>query len=103
MLLNKLEPIYIYAWYESQCFPLVLSGFNDTGEYWRSWYETPTFEQDVRTLFEELEPLYVELHAYVRKRLKEKYGKDMFPETGHIPAHLFGTTDIFLYVSEFYF
>ena len=68
----------------------VLSGFNDTGEYWRSWYETPTFEQDVRTLFEELEPLYVELHAYVRKRLKEKYGKDLFPETGHIPAHLFG-------------
>lgn len=66
------------------------SGFNDTGEYWRSWYETPTFEQDVRTLFEELEPLYVELHAYVRKRLKEKYGKDLFPETGHIPAHLFG-------------
>lgn len=66
------------------------SGFNDTGEYWRSWYETPTFEQDVRALFEELEPLYVELHAYVRKRLKEKYGKEMFPETGHIPAHLFG-------------
>ncbi|XP_048726863.2 angiotensin-converting enzyme-like isoform X2 [Ostrea edulis] len=66
------------------------SDFNDTGEYWRSWYETPTFEQDVKTLFEELEPLYVELHAYVRKRLKQKYGKEMFPESGHIPAHLFG-------------
>lgn len=66
------------------------SGFNDTGEYWRSWYETPTFEQDVRTLFEELEPLYVELHAYVRKRLMQKYGKELFPESGHIPAHLFG-------------
>ncbi|XP_061182126.1 angiotensin-converting enzyme-like [Saccostrea echinata] len=66
------------------------SGFNDTGEYWRSWYETPTFEQDVRNLFEELEPLYIELHAYVRKRLKQKYGKELFPESGHIPAHLFG-------------
>lgn len=97
MLLNRLETTNLCMTGES-VFPLVLSGFNDTGEYWRSWYETPTFEQDVRTLFEELEPLYVELHAYVRKRLKEKYGKNLFPETGHIPAHLFGTADLFLCV-----
>ncbi|KAK3106470.1 hypothetical protein FSP39_020642 [Pinctada imbricata] len=66
------------------------SNFNDTGEYWRSWYETPTFEEDVRSLFTELDPLYKELHAYVRKRLMQKYGKELFPTSGHIPAHLFG-------------
>ncbi|XP_060578546.1 angiotensin-converting enzyme-like [Ruditapes philippinarum] len=65
-------------------------GHNDTGEYWRSWYESDTFEEDLKTLLEELKPLYSKLHAYVRKRLKEHYGPEHFPASGHIPAHLFG-------------
>jgi peptidyl-dipeptidase A len=32
----------------------------------------------------------VSLHAYVRKRLREKYGADAVPASGPIPAHLLG-------------
>ncbi|XP_033730620.1 angiotensin-converting enzyme-like isoform X2 [Pecten maximus] len=69
---------------------IAFSGYNDTGEYWRSWYETPTFEQDVKNLYEQLRPLYENLHAYVRRKLMNKYGAQYFPDNGHIPAHLFG-------------
>ncbi|XP_076440448.1 angiotensin-converting enzyme-like isoform X2 [Babylonia areolata] len=65
-------------------------GYADTGEYWKSQYESDTFEQDVGALFEELKPFYKQLHAYVRRRLKKQYGEDVFPSSGHIPAHLLG-------------
>ncbi|KAK7508278.1 hypothetical protein BaRGS_00000517 [Batillaria attramentaria] len=65
-------------------------GYQDTGDYWRSWYETDTFEQDVAALFQELKPFYEQLHAFVRRRLKAQYGESLFPSTGHIPAHLLG-------------
>ena len=67
-----------------------LQGYEDKGEYWRSSYETPTFEEDVKKLFDQVLPLYRQLHAYVRRKLKGVYGADKFPETGHIPAHLLG-------------
>ena len=38
---------------------------------------------------EQLRPLYVSLHTYVRSRLREKYG-DAVPADGPIPAHLLG-------------
>ncbi|KAH9488845.1 hypothetical protein Btru_058674 [Bulinus truncatus] len=65
-------------------------GYNDTGAYWRSWYDTPTFEDDVRELWEQLRPLYQQLHAYARTKLKTIYGNDKFPTSGHIPAHILG-------------
>ncbi|XP_076440450.1 angiotensin-converting enzyme-like [Babylonia areolata] len=65
-------------------------GYADTGEYWKSMYESDTFEQDIGALFEELKPFYKQLHAYVRRRLKKQYGEDVFPSSGHIPAHLLG-------------
>ena len=64
--------------------------YSDTGEYWRSVYETPTFEKDLQNLLDELKPLYKLLHGYVRKQLKKTYGAENFPKTGHIPAHLLG-------------
>ena len=36
-----------------------------------------------------MRPLYVSLHAYVRWKLREKYG-DVVPASGPIPAHLLG-------------
>ncbi|KAK3579290.1 hypothetical protein CHS0354_033370 [Potamilus streckersoni] len=64
--------------------------YKDMGEYYRSWYESETFENDVRHLFDELAPLYENLHAYVRRKLRTHYGEDKFPSTGHIPAHILG-------------
>lgn len=64
--------------------------YADMGAYYRSWYEQESFEADVRNLFVELRPLYDQLHAYVRRKLRAHYGADKFPSSGHIPAHIFG-------------
>lgn len=70
--------------------PLFKLDFSDTGEMWRSVYETNTFQEDLKALLEDLQPLYTLLHAYVRRELKKTYGSENFPQSGHIPAHLLG-------------
>jgi len=67
-------------------------GFSDTGAMWRSKYDMPpdAFAREVDRLWEQVKPLYVSLHAYVRNKLREKYGPDAVPERGPIPAHLLG-------------
>jgi peptidyl-dipeptidase A len=66
-------------------------GFLDTGAMWRAKYDMPpdAFAKEVDRLWEQLKPLYVSLHAYVRWKLREKYG-DAVPASGLIPAHLLG-------------
>uniref|UniRef100_A0A8B9L1H6 Angiotensin-converting enzyme n=1 Tax=Astyanax mexicanus TaxID=7994 RepID=A0A8B9L1H6_ASTMX len=68
----------------------VMDGFDDTGAYWRSWYESPTFEQDLENLFKQLQPLYQNLHAFVRRKLYDFYGPKYINLKGPIPAHLLG-------------
>ena len=60
------------------------------GESWRDVYEDGNFREELEALLEQLHPLYQQLHTYVRKRLMDKYGKDHFPASGHIPAHILG-------------
>uniref|UniRef100_A0A671V3H3 Angiotensin-converting enzyme n=1 Tax=Sparus aurata TaxID=8175 RepID=A0A671V3H3_SPAAU len=67
-----------------------LNGHSDNGAFWRSLYETPTFEEDLETLWKELEPLYQNVHAYVRRALYKKYGAEHINLKGPIPAHLLG-------------
>jgi hypothetical protein len=67
------------------------SGYNNTADSWISSYESDTFEEDLVGLLDQLQPLYNELHTYVRSKLQEKYKDHPFPATGHIPAHLLGT------------
>jgi peptidyl-dipeptidase A len=66
-------------------------GFADTGAMWRSKYDMPpdAFAAEVDRLWEQVKPLYLSLHAYVRWKLREKYG-DLVPASGPIPAHLLG-------------
>ncbi|HUS07921.1 MAG TPA: M2 family metallopeptidase, partial [Bryobacteraceae bacterium] len=66
-------------------------GFKDTGAMWRSKYDMPpdAFAKELDRLWEQVKPLYLSLHAYVRTRLREKYG-DVVPANGPIPAHLLG-------------
>lgn len=68
----------------------VLTGHSDNGAFWRSVYESPTFEQDLEVLWKELEPLYHNVHAYVRRALYKKYGPERINLKGPIPAHLLG-------------
>ena len=67
-------------------------GFKDAGELWRSGYDmTPTeFSAELEATWQQLQPLYKELHAYVRSRLIEKYGAAANRPDGMIPAHLLG-------------
>jgi peptidyl-dipeptidase A len=66
-------------------------GFADNGVMWRSRYDMApdAFGQELDRLWEQLRPLYLSLHAYVRTRLHAKYG-DAVPADGPIPAHLLG-------------
>ena len=63
-------------------------------EWWQSEYEVPDFEQQLAKLWEDVKPLYQQLHAYVRKRLRDKYGDHIVSPKGPIPAHLLGKTFI---------
>jgi peptidyl-dipeptidase A len=67
-------------------------GFKDLGAMWRSKYDMPPdeFAKEVDRLWTQVRPLYVSLHAYVRRKLREQYGPDVVPDKGRIPAHLLG-------------
>jgi peptidyl-dipeptidase A len=67
-------------------------GFKDDGAMWRSKYDMPPdeFAQELDRLWEQVRPLYLALHAYVRNKLREKYGDSVVPANGPIPAHLLG-------------
>lgn len=68
------------------------AGFADAGVLWRSKYDMPpdAFAKETDRLWEQLRPLYLSLHAYVRGQLRKKYGNDAVPASGPIPAHLLG-------------
>ena len=67
-------------------------GFPDTGALWRSKYDMPPdeFAKELDRLWEQVRPLYLQLHAYARWKLREKYGDQVVPANGPIPADLLG-------------
>ena len=67
-------------------------GFKDTGALWRSKYDMPPddFARELDRLWGQVRPLYLQLHAYVRWKLREKYGDQAVPASGPIPADLLG-------------
>ena len=67
-------------------------GYRDAGELWRANYDmTPAeFSAELERAWTQLEPLYRELHHYVRARLIAQYGKAAERPDGMIPAQLLG-------------
>ena len=67
-------------------------GFDNTGALWRAGYDMPPaeFSAELDRLWTQVKPLYESLHGYVRTRLGERYGTQLVPENGMIPAHLLG-------------
>jgi peptidyl-dipeptidase A len=67
-------------------------GFKDLGVMWRSGYDMPAeeFDQVAEKLWQQVKPLYDELHCDARARLAAKYGEDKVPAGKPIPAQLFG-------------
>jgi peptidyl-dipeptidase A len=67
-------------------------GFKDTGAMWRSKYdmEPDAFAAEMERLWQQVKPLYDSLYTYTRRKLSEKYGKEIVAEDKPIPAHLLG-------------
>lgn len=67
-------------------------GYADLGDLWKSRYDMPAaaFEKEVDRLWQQVAPLYQDLHCYARRQLQKKYGKTLVPEGKPIPAHLLG-------------
>jgi len=67
-------------------------GFGNLAELWNSRYDMDPedFEAETDRLWNQLKPLYLDLHCHVRAKLAEVYGEDKAPLDGPIPAHLLG-------------
>ena len=67
-------------------------GFKDVGAMWRAGYDmTPEqFNTELERLWQQVRPLYVSLHTFVRGRLSRYYGPNVVPPDGPIPADLLG-------------
>jgi peptidyl-dipeptidase A len=67
-------------------------GFKDIADMWLSNYDMPSadMEKTVEKLWTQVDPLYKDLHCYVRTRLNAKYGDKVQPKTGPIRADLLG-------------
>mgnify|MGYP000201528460 CR=1 FL=1 len=57
-----------------------LNGFEDYGQYWRSDYQMPMddFNDMAMAEYTKIEPIYKELHAYVRYRLSQVFSVTFF-------------------------
>jgi peptidyl-dipeptidase A len=67
-------------------------GYKNLAELWQGGYDmdSNTFTIESRRLWDEVKPLYDELHCHVRAKLSENYGADKVALDGPIPAHLMG-------------
>lgn len=67
-------------------------GYPDVGAMWRSQYDMPADEVTKLTdaIWDDVKPLYDDLHCYVRGKLNEKYGDAVQGKTGPIRADLLG-------------
>lgn len=67
-------------------------GYGDLGQMWRSNYDMDpdAFAAMVDDLWDQVKPLYDELHCHVRAELNSHYGGQAAPAQGPIPAHLLG-------------
>lgn len=57
---------------------------------WRESYEDENFIANINRMWDEVKPLYKELHTYVKRKLLKIYGDKMDADDELIPAHLFG-------------
>ncbi|KAK7873703.1 hypothetical protein R5R35_013235 [Gryllus longicercus] len=67
-----------------------LNNYTDLSGLWLKAYETPNFREELQRLWEQMQPLYQQLHAYVRRHLRMRYGDAEVTQQGPIPAHLLG-------------
>ncbi|KAG5323201.1 ACE enzyme, partial [Acromyrmex heyeri] len=85
-----------------------MNNFTDAAEYWMFPYESPNFQQDIDEAWETIRPLYEELHAYIRRRLRDLYGPEKIGAHTPLPSHILGKNngytpiDMIRVAEEFY-
>ncbi|XP_066994765.2 angiotensin-converting enzyme [Anabrus simplex] len=68
----------------------VLNNMTDAAQMWLLPYDEHEIRHNVRMIWEEVKPLYLQLHAYVRRKLRDRYGEALVGSRAPIPAHLLG-------------
>ena len=67
------------------------NGYRDISEAWQvSDFDSTDVEATMDRLYQQIRPLYRQLHAYVRRRLVDYYRHRDLNSSGSIPAHLLG-------------
>ncbi|KAK7068373.1 hypothetical protein SK128_008464, partial [Halocaridina rubra] len=66
------------------------NGFRNVVEMDLVPYERPDFRQEIANAWEQIKPLYLQLHAYARSKLRKVYGSSIVRERGPLPAHILG-------------
>ncbi len=66
--------------------------YRDLSHYWQSKYETPArqHKHDFTQLWQQVKPLYKDLHCYVATQLQTHYKPPTMPKDNSIPIHLLG-------------
>ena len=69
-----------------------VAGFKDVSQLWLAGYDMPAADvvAEADRLWTQVQPLYQDLHCYVRRKLSKKYGASVVPPTGPMPAHMLG-------------
>lgn len=63
---------------------------SDASEMWKFPYESPSLRFELEDAWEQIKPLYEQLHAYVRKKLRDLYGPERISREAPLPAHVLG-------------
>ncbi|XP_063595383.1 angiotensin-converting enzyme-like [Penaeus indicus] len=66
------------------------NGFRNMAEMSLAQYESESFREDMAAVWEQIKPLYEQLHAFARRKLREVYGSHRVTHRGPLPAHLLG-------------
>jgi peptidyl-dipeptidase A len=66
--------------------------FEDASDFWRSGYDMPAdeFTKMIEGLWDQVLPLYENLHCYAGRKLAKQYGDRVLLDDGLLPSHLFG-------------
>jgi len=63
---------------------------SDASEMWKFPYESSSMRFELEDVWEQIKPLYEQLHAYVRKKLRDLYGPERISREAPLPAHILG-------------
>lgn len=79
-----------------KCLHYFFIDFTDAAEYWMFPYQSPNFQQDIDEVWEMIRPLYEELHAYVRRKLRDLYGPEKIGGHAPLPSHILGINNVII-------